>query len=207
MSCGAKRWTLCTSETWSSCKIFTHDTAGGTNSQVQCLCLIAGVLSVPHTECMCAGETAWMSLDEFLDLLDMAELFDDQYVWPSPKHFPRVPHRITLPVFSFAERDGVTAFVLAMQPVHDEMQTYRHQRMTFVEMLEAVRAMVGVLCVVQWLMYDDLPPQLARVSLLRNKGLAREQEPLCEQLTELIDLMLEMDAMFDDQIDPVAGPM
>ena len=25
-----------------------------------------------------AGETAWMSIDEWLDLLDMAEMFDDR---------------------------------------------------------------------------------------------------------------------------------
>jgi len=80
-----------------------------------------------------------MSCDEWLDLLDMADLFDDRYACASfcphhtrPEHLKECVHRL-------ADRDATSAFVLAMMPVFDEMATYKHQRMSFVEFLEAVR--------------------------------------------------------------------
>lgn len=63
------------------------------------------------------GQKPFMSVEEFLDMLDQADMFDDE----------------------FALLHAKQCFVCSMQPVVDEQATTEHHEMTFQEFLGAVR--------------------------------------------------------------------
>lgn len=131
------------------------------------------------TPCPCAllctdAETKTLNIHQFMQLLDDANLITDESEYR---------------LFKFA-------FVYSQMMVKDEMVTEDHQRMEFVEFLEAVSvALTCLRCTSaeRWRYGDGvLVPQICRVTDYRERFYAGQSRhlPLCQRLPDTIEALL-----------------